>query len=193
MYTINEEIIYEQIIKKSLFICRLYPVNSLIDALGYLDKIKKENMDATHNCYAYIIGSSIFKSSDDGEPSGTAGLPIFEVLNKNHLTNIICIVTRFFGGIKLGAGGLVRAYANSTSGAIKKANLIEIINYKIMSIEFSYEYTNIINSYLNNFSMLDKAFTDKVSLIYKIPEDQIDEITLYLINITKNNIKIEVS
>ena len=117
MYTIDQEYINEININKSRFICYLAPVKSVDEANEYLQNIRKKHYDATHNCYAYIIGEKgeISKNSDDGEPSQTAGPPIYNVLQKNNLTNIIAIVTRYYGGIKLGAGGLIRAYGSSVS------------------------------------------------------------------------------
>ena len=110
MYTIKNDDSYELEIKKSKFISKLYRVNNIEDVNNILSSLRKEYSDATHHCYAYIINNSK-KSSDDGEPGGTAGIPILQVLDKNNLNYVLCVVIRYFGGIKLGAGGLVRAYS----------------------------------------------------------------------------------
>ncbi len=115
----------EQIIEKSKFICSLKKVNSEVEAQEFIKTIKKEYWDATHNCSAYLVNDLAQRSSDDGEPSGTAGLPMLEVLRKNNLTEVAVVVTRYFGGIKLGAGGLVRAYTNSVVQGIEEAGLAE--------------------------------------------------------------------
>ena len=128
MKTIKETIKTTQTINKSEFITTLYQVNSLEDVQSLLQETRKKYYDATHNCYAYILGNNqeTKKSSDDGEPSGTSGMPILNVLEKNDLTNILCIVTRYFGGIKLGAGGLVRAYSSSAAMAISSATMLNL-------------------------------------------------------------------
>ena len=136
MYTIENNIKYELIVKNSKFITILYKINdNKIDDI--LLNIKKEYPDATHYCYAYIV-DDIKKSSDDGEPSGTAGIPILKVLENNNLTNVLCIVIRYFGGIKLGANGLVRAYTKSCANAIKVADLKELVDGINITVTFPY-------------------------------------------------------
>ena len=119
MHTIKENIINEIVIQKSRFITCLYKINNKDEVNKHLDKIKDDYPFATHYCYAYRL-DNIEKCSDDGEPKGTAGTPILHVLQMNNLTNILCVVIRYFGGIKLGAGGLVRAYTNSFVKALGK-------------------------------------------------------------------------
>ena len=128
--------------KKSKFIANIFNVNSVEEAENKLHEIKKKYYDARHNCYAYIVeedGIQKKKFSDDGEPSGTAGSPILNVIEKNNLCNVLIVVTRYFGGILLGAGGLVRAYTEATAKAINKTNILEkeegyeieiVINYQ---------------------------------------------------------------
>lgn len=194
MFTIDKEVITEQVIKKSLFITHLAPVTSIEEANDYLKSIRKKHYEATHNCYSYIIDKEglIYKNSDDGEPSQTAGIIIYDVLQKNNLTNIICVVTRYFGGIKLGAGGLIRAYSSSAANAVKIAKLVEIISLVKMLINTPYQYTNELLSYMNEYESVNKIFTEDVSLEYIVPESKIEQIKNDLINMTKNNIKIEV-
>ena len=119
----------ETLIEKSRFICHLQKVTTEEEAQVYIKAVKKNHRDATHNCSAYVIGKegTVQKASDDGEPSGTAGLPMLEVLRKKKIYNTVAVVTRYFGGIKLGAGGLVRAYTNSVAEALEGASLGQVI------------------------------------------------------------------
>lgn len=125
MYTIARDFRKETVIEKSRFICSLKKVETEADAQEFIRSVKKEFWDATHNCSAYIVNDLSQRSSDDGEPSGTAGIPMLEVLRKNKLTGTAAVVTRYFGGIKLGAGGLVRAYSGSVAGALKECGLAQ--------------------------------------------------------------------
>ena len=132
-YTISAPIRQETVIEKSRFICSLAKVATEQEAQDFIKQIKKEFWDATHNCSAYVIGatSTAERSSDDGEPSGTAGLPMLEVLRKQGLYNVAAVVTRYFGGVKLGAGGLVRAYTGSVASAVTAAGLAEVVQMGI--------------------------------------------------------------
>ncbi|MFC4387012.1 YigZ family protein [Gracilibacillus marinus] len=126
-YTVKLEGSDEQIIQKSRFIGYVRRVETEEEALTFIQEIKKKHSDATHNCSAYMIGENdqIQKANDDGEPSGTAGVPILEVLKKRNLKDTCVVVTRYFGGIKLGAGGLIRAYASTTTLAINTTGVVE--------------------------------------------------------------------
>ena len=128
----------EFIEKKSRFIGRVWPVETEEEALEKIQAMKKQHYDATHNCWAYIIKDGAVRFSDDGEPGGTAGKPMINVLRKNELHNVTAIVTRYFGGIKLGAGGLVRAYSKSVMEAIGEAEIVEIEEYEVYEINFEY-------------------------------------------------------
>jgi len=125
MYTINNNIIDELIINNSRFICLLYRIDDPKEINSYLTKAKELYKDATHYCYAYIL-DELKKASDDGEPSSTAGTPMLQVLEKTNLNHTLAIVIRYFGGIKLGAGGLVRAYTKSVTETLKN-NIITLI------------------------------------------------------------------
>lgn len=124
MYIIDKNIENEIIIKKSRFITKLYYLENTDEIQNIIDNLKKEHKKCTHICYAYVINGKE-KAVDDGEPSGTAGRPILNVIQKKNVTNVLVVVIRYFGGIKLGAGGLVRAYTSSTSEAFKLVNLKE--------------------------------------------------------------------
>ena len=146
MFTIVKDFRQEIVIEKSRFICTLKKVNSETEAQEFIKAIKKEFWDATHNCSAYIVDEMAQRSSDDGEPSGTAGLPMLEVLRKNKLTNTAAVVTRYFGGIKLGAGGLVRAYTNSVAEAVRATGIAQ----KVLVSRFSFMYDlNDVGKILN--------------------------------------------
>lgn len=146
MFTIVKDFRQEIVIEKSRFICTLKKVQNEAEAQEFIKAIKKEFWDATHNCSAYIIDEMAQRSSDDGEPSGTAGLPMLEVLRKNKLTNTAAVVTRYFGGIKLGAGGLVRAYTNSVAEAVRATGIAQ----KVLVSRFSFIYDlNEVGKILN--------------------------------------------
>ena len=146
MFTIVKDFRQEIVIEKSRFICTLKKVNSEAEAQEFIKAIKKEFWDATHNCSAYIVDEMAQRSSDDGEPSGTAGLPMLEVLRKNKLTNTAAVVTRYFGGLKLGAGGLVRAYTNSVAEAVRATGIAQ----KVLVSRFSFMYDlNDVGKILN--------------------------------------------
>ena len=138
MKSIKNNVVNKIEINKSIFITELIKIKSKDEINENFELIKNKYKDATHYCYAYII-DDIKKSSDDGEPGGTAGVPIMDVLNKNDMNYILCVVIRYFGGIKLGAGGLVRAYRKSVSDAISKVELSELINGYEVVLEVSYD------------------------------------------------------
>jgi len=128
--------------KKSRFISYVQPVYSEEEALQFLNSIRKKHYDASHNCYAYILGESmnIQRSSDDGEPSGTAGVPILEVIKKENITNSIVIVTRYFGGILLGVGGLIRAYTEGAVRGIKTAGTVRVQPFAVYQLKMDYGF-----------------------------------------------------
>ncbi|SFC29170.1 uncharacterized protein, YigZ family [Alkalibacterium subtropicum] len=138
--TIKEYGSHEINIKKSRFICTLKRTDSEDAAQAFIEKMKKEHWKANHNCSAYLIGDTgqIQRASDDGEPSGTAGVPILEVLKKRQIQNVTAVVTRYFGGTKLGAGGLIRAYGQATSEALDHVGLIEKQLQQFIALTVSY-------------------------------------------------------
>ena len=140
----------EILINKSKFINYLFILNSTDDVLKYLNEVKSEYKDATHYCYAYIFGN-IKHFSDDNEPSGTAGVPMLNVLESNNLNNILAITVRYFGGIKLGAGGLVRAYTKSVTENLKNINMCEYIDGYSFKITFSYELKDVLENKLSEY------------------------------------------
>ena len=177
--TIKEDGQVREEIKKSRFICHAKRVYSEEEARAFITAIKKEHYKATHNCSAFIIGerSEIKRTSDDGEPSGTAGVPMLGVLENHNLTNVCVVVTRYFGGIKLGAGGLIRAYAGSVALAVKEIGIVEIKEQAGIQIQMSYaqyqEYGNFLKEH--NLMELETNFTDQVdTIIFVDKEDKED-------------------
>lgn len=180
MYSINKNLTYEYEINKSKFITKLYYINDDFEVNDILKKIKSQYKDATHYCYAYIVNNKN-KAYDDGEPSGTAGIPILNVLKKNNLNNVLCIVIRYFGGIKLGAGGLVRAYTNSVSESLIN-NIIEYQEGYHVKIIFDYNETNKINFILKNQEIIYKEFNDNIIYEFLVNKKDYQEIKKELTN-----------
>ena len=177
--TIKEDGQVQEEIKKSRFICHAKRVYSEEEARAFINAIKKEHYKATHNCSAFIVGerSEIKRTSDDGEPSGTAGVPMLGVLENHNLTNVCVVVTRYFGGIKLGSGGLIRAYAGSVALAVKEIGIVEIKEQAGIQIQMSYaqyqEYGNFLKEH--NLMELETNFTDQVdTIIFVDKEDKED-------------------
>lgn len=177
MLTIKENSIYQYEIKKSKFITLLYKVSSLEEIENILQTTRNTYKDATHCCYAYKL-NNIQKFSDDGEPGGTAGLPIIEVLNKKDLNNILCIVIRYFGGIKLGAGGLVRTYAKAVRDAIDSNDIIELVEGYLIKIEANYDEQKQLD-YIFSSNILKKEFNEKVTYYIEIKKEDINNLQNY--------------
>ncbi len=177
MKTIKENITNEIVIKNSRFIALVYKLaTDNVDEI--LEEVKAIYPKATHYCYGYIY-NEYKKSSDDGEPTGTAGAPIINVLEKEQLNNILIIVVRYFGGIKLGAGGLIRAYTKATTEALKIADYSELEQGYKIQIEFDYPDEKQINYLLNNSTILDKKYDEKITYNVLINKDILDKLHNY--------------
>lgn len=157
-----------EIINKSKFITFLIKINDISEAKTLINNFKNVYKDATHVCYAYICDNNI-KASDDGEPSKTAGIPILNILQKNNLNHVLCIVVRYFGGIKLGAGGLIRAYGNCTKNALNKTDIIELKKGYEVTIKFNYNEEKNINRLLFDVP-ISKKYEDMITYKFKISE-----------------------
>jgi len=186
MKTIEKEISFTEVIKKSKFITFLHPIHSLENAKELLNKYKEEYNDATHVCYSYILDENTYKYYDDGEPSNSAGMPIYQALKNNKLVYTLCVVIRYFGGIKLGVGGLVHAYS---SGAINSLKLANIIDYKITQeyiIESTYSQFDNLTYYLEKkgIAITDKQFLDNVFFSLNLSEESYLELKDRFPNIT---------
>ena len=154
----------EYTVNRSRFIGRCFPVDSEEAALCLLGDIRKKHWDATHNCFAYRIGeNAAARFSDDGEPGGTAGKPIMDVLTGRGLTNVLCVVTRYFGGILLGAGGLVRAYSKSAADAVTKAGIVSYLPGTILDIPMDYSRYGALEGFIRaNAEVRNVAFAQNV-------------------------------
>lgn len=164
--TIEDTAHTEWEINKSRFLTYVKHVETELQAQEFITSIKKKHFDARHNCSAYIIGerSEIQKSSDDGEPSGTAGIPMLEVLKKNELSDLVVVVTRYFGGIKLGAGGLIRAYGKSVTLGLETAQIVKKTIFNRYLLELDYDLIGSIENYLHQqeIRIQDKTYSNKV-------------------------------
>ena len=194
MYTISKDYRKEIIIEKSRFICTLKKVNSEAEAQEFIKAVKKEFWDATHNCSAYIVDDLAQRSSDDSEPSGTAGIPMLEVLRKNQLVGTAAVVTRYFGGIKLGAGGLVRAYSGSVAGALKECGLAQ----RVLMSRFSFTYdVNSVGRILNIlyqqslFAIADVEYGLRARIILQMRDSQKEEAEAWLTERLNRAIELE--
>lgn len=177
--TIKRECSVEFEEKKSKFIASVKPVFSKEEAEEYINYIKSLHPNATHNCSAYKInnkGLEFFKVDDDGEPSGTAGKPMGDIINYMEVTNLVVIATRYFGGIKLGAGGLIRNYAKCAKLAINEANIVEYVEKSIYLLDYDYSKSKEIDIFFekNNIEVLEKMYNERISVKILINNDLID-------------------
>ena len=191
--TIKENVEAEIVEKKSKFIANLIYVKSQEEAEEYLKSIRKRYYDAKHHCYAYSIMTKdgiINRSSDDGEPSGTAGAPMLNIINKNELINVLVVVTRYFGGILLGTGGLVKAYSDSTLKAIENADfVIEERGYEVR-LEINYNDFDKLSYYckMNNINVINSEYSEKVICNIELNNEEKDKL---LNNLNELSFKIE--
>ena len=164
MKTIAKAVESEINVKKSQFICHLFPTKTKKESKEIILKVNEQYSDATHNCTAYIVSDGE-GFDDDGEPGGTAGKPMINVLRKNDLHNVTAVVTRYFGGIKLGAGGLVRAYSKSVLEAINEAEILEVELYDVYTLIFEYSDIKVADNEVrnNNLEITNKEYSDKVT------------------------------
>ena len=202
MKVIVEPTTAEIVEKKSRFIANIFYVESVNNAEEKLAEIKKKYYDAKHNCFAYVIGENgdQVKSSDDGEPQGTAGHPMLDILKGNEITNCIAIVTRYFGGTLLGTGGLVRAYSDSLKAAIANAKLAEIKNAYEVIFDVSYDDYGKIEKLIQNYNSvnagggqnsiysLDKTFEDVVKLKYLVDISIFAKLNSEIIDLTRGKV-----
>lgn len=192
--TIKEDGQVQEEIKKSRFICHIKRVTTEEEARNFIQAVKKEHYKATHNCSAFILGeqSEIKRSSDDGEPSGTAGVPMLGVLENHQLTNVCAVVTRYFGGIKLGAGGLIRAYAGSVALAIKEIGSVHIKEQLGLRLTLSYSQYQELPNFLKakQLQEQDTAFTDQVQTTIFVDKDDKESVIESLIELFNGKIDI---
>lgn len=185
MKTIKKNTTNEIIINKSRFITKLIKINNEEEIKNKLDFLKREYKDATHYCYAYITGN-IKRFNDDGEPGGTAGMPILNVLENNNLTNILAVVIRYFGGIKLGAGGLVRAYTKAITEGLNNVSIVNLTNGINFKIEFNYDNVKKIDNILNNIKITYKEYDNNILYECCVSIEEFEKIKKELQNNTLN-------
>lgn len=193
--TVCDDGIGEILEKKSRFICNAHFAESEEDAISYINILKKQYWDAKHNCFAYIIGKdgSTVRCSDDGEPSGTAGRPMLEVLKKEGITNVVVVVTRYFGGILLGTGGLLRAYTQAVTEGIRNAGLCDMQLVNVYKITVDYEAVGKVKYCLANqkITILNEEYCQNVDLEIAIPTGIIKGACNELTEITNGRIIME--
>lgn len=177
--TVKEDGQSEIEIKKSRFICSFKRVTTEEEAKTFIQAIKKEHWKANHNCSAFVIGdkSEIQRSSDDGEPSGTAGIPMLEVLKKNELINVVAVVTRYFGGIKLGAGGLIRAYTQAVSHGLTEVGIVEGTLQQELAVAITYPQLGKLENFLElqQVTVKETRYTDQVIVVCMVDETDISQ------------------
>jgi len=182
------------VIERSRFIGYARRVTTEEEATAFIAMIKKKHWDATHNCSAFVIGENdqIQRSSDDGEPSGTAGKPILECIKKNGVKDTVVVVTRYFGGIKLGAGGLVRAYTAGTVMALKAAKIVVHTLHQTISVSVDYTWWGKVENELRigEFRVSGTDFTDKVTANVLIPEGEQDAFVDRMVDLTNGQAQI---
>ncbi|MCR2802361.1 YigZ family protein [Paenibacillus soyae] len=194
--TVRTEANKEIVIKKSRFIGHAKPVESEDEAVAFIDEIKRLHRAATHNCSAYVVGErdQFQKASDDGEPSGTAGKPILEVIKNKGLKNVAVVVTRYFGGIMLGAGGLVRAYTDGAVAGIEAADEIEMVLHREVRITVDYTwYGKLENEWRGRGTKLGGTeFTDNVTVLCLPEEPEADAFVAWMTDVTQGQALIEI-
>lgn len=170
MYRLKKDHVEELEIKKSRFICYLHKTFAEADAKAFLLKVRKEHPDATHHCYAFVIGehNEIQRSNDDGEPAGTAGVPMLECLTNRHMQDTLAVTVRYYGGTKLGAGGLIRAYSKSVAEALNTAVITKKETMQVYTLTFPYDFIGKLDYYFrsNNIYICDKLYDERLTYTY---------------------------
>ncbi|MPQ23959.1 YigZ family protein [Bacillus paralicheniformis] len=186
--TVAGEGTHEIVIEKSRFICHLSRVSTEEEAQNFINHIKKQHWNATHNCSAYVIGENdqIQKANDDGEPSGTAGVPMLEVLKKRNLKDTCAVVTRYFGGIKLGAGGLIRAYGKSVSEGLNHVGVVERKLMRVMHTTVNYTWLGKLENELREspYQIKDIHYADDVEFETYVKESEKQAFTEWITELT---------
>lgn len=193
--TIHHYAAFEYEDRKSVFIGEAMPVSTEDDALRFVDSVKKKYPDARHHVYAYVLrDNSIMRFTDDGEPQGTAGMPVLDIIRKNGLTDTAIVVTRYFGGTLLGTGGLVRAYSAAALGAIENAEIITYDVYVTFNIETTYsDYQKFAPIFQEmGYRSTDVRYTDKVLLTGSIRKSMADQFVDKLVQITSGRVKVQI-
>lgn len=185
---------HEIVIEKSRFIAHISRAETEEDAIEFIQRIKKKHWNATHNCSAYLIGEHdlIQKANDDGEPSGTAGVPILEVLKKRKLKDTVVVITRYFGGIKLGAGGLIRAYGKATSEGLNATGIVERKLMHVVHVKVDYTWLGKLENEIraSDYEIKEIHYLDAVELEVFVEEAQVETFTAWMVEMTNGQGKI---
>ena len=182
----------EYVVNRSRFIGRCFPVTDEAEALAILERIRKQHWDATHNCFAYRLRSGAARYSDDGEPQGTAGLPMMEVLKKRDLYDLLVVSTRYFGGILLGAGGLVRAYTRSASEAVDAAGLVSMEPCTTFRVVMPYPYRNAVFGVFERFGVIESTdYGEKITCAFRCRSTEADAFMKALSDRTEGRVTAE--
>lgn len=195
MNSIKKQVYQELEIKKSIFHNYAIPVNSVEDVQEKLAQLKEQYPTANHHCYAYIIGNNqeVQKYSDDGEPSKTAGYPMMEVLKKHDLTNILVVSVRYFGGIKLGAGGLVRAYTKGVAACMLEIERSDLAIFYDIEIIIPFDYTGVVEKLVRDtFPTVQTTYDTKIHYFVEMLSSDYEDFSSHIINITKGNGQIQI-
>ena len=178
--------------KKSRFIATVFPISNENEAIDIIEQMKKKYWDARHNCYAYVCGvnNEVARFSDDGEPSQTAGKPMLDIILSENLKNILVVVTRYFGGILLGGGGLVRAYSHSAKIGVDSAKIITMAHCLDMAVECDYTFYGKLTDFLSREEtvILDTEYTDNVKVIFRIKSENKDNINAKLTDLSNGKV-----
>lgn len=181
----------ETIINRSRFIGYAMPIETEEEALEFIDKIKTKHRDATHNVYAYAIGkdSNTQRFSDDGEPSGTAGIPVLEVIKKEDLRNVVVVITRYFGGVKLGAGGLIRAYTRGAKIGIEAGIMVDMVLHIRVKIRINYTLYGSVENYLitQEYIVDESIFDEAVNIFVYIEDSKLEDFYKIITDLTSGN------
>lgn len=191
--TLSKHTTIELKIQRSKFIANAYPINNPEESTDILNQTRKEYFDARHHPFAYVLfEKDNFRYNDDGEPSGSSGKPIYDAINKNDLKNILIVVTRYFGGIKLGVGGLKRAYFNAADECLKISDKRQVIITARKIIQFNYSYISAVMKFIetNAINITENNSTDKVNLICEVRISMLEKFTTELFDITNGTILI---
>ncbi|NYV27561.1 YigZ family protein [Streptobacillus felis] len=181
MNTVEKETVIEFIEKKSKFIGYIKPVSTVKEAEKFIEMINEKHFDATHNVYAYKVienNQKYFKFNDNGEPVNTAGKPMAEIITRLGVSNLVVVATRYFGGIKLGVGGLIRNYAKCAKLAINEAGIVEYVVRKIVLLDFDYSKSTEVETLIekNNIEVLDKVYNERVMMRLRVSDEALDKI-----------------
>lgn len=194
--SILDAVTAEILVKGSRFIATLHPCEHLEQALANISAAAQKFPDATHHCYAYKIGvgdQALFRYSDDGEPSGTAGRPIYQSIESKNVTNLVAVVTRYFGGVKLGTGGLIRAYSGATVAALEAAHCVVLHKKVALKLTFNYGFSNAVHQVVERYqaTIEDKKFDESPCYIIELKQTDEAQFSADLRDLTKGSVLME--